>query len=65
MGIWYEYLTTPEFNTDFKYGNTYDCASWFMLNEEEGDTHFGVLYNEQVIGVEDTHVREFPMDCTP
>ena len=46
MGIWFEYLNTPEFNTEFKYGTKYDCASWLMLAEEDGDTVFGVLYNE-------------------
>jgi hypothetical protein len=27
MGIWYEYLVTPE----LKGNNTYTCASWLML----------------------------------
>lgn len=27
MGIWYEYLVTP----DLKEGHVYDCSSWLML----------------------------------
>lgn len=34
MGIWYEYLVTP----DFKGGNSYDCASWLMLQDNKNDT---------------------------
>ena len=34
MGIWYEYLVTP----DFKAGHSYDCASWLMLQDNKNDT---------------------------
>lgn len=34
MGIWYEYLITPE----LKEGQNYDCASWLMLQENKNDT---------------------------
>ena len=34
MGIWYEYLITPE----LKEGQSYDCASWLMLQENKNDT---------------------------
>lgn len=34
MGIWYEFLVTP----DFKDGQQYDCASWLMLQDQKNDT---------------------------
>jgi hypothetical protein len=33
MGIWYEYLVTP----DLKEGHVYDCASWLMLQDNKTD----------------------------
>jgi hypothetical protein len=41
MGIWYEYLTTP----DFKEGKQYDCASWLMLQDNKTDVAFTVINN--------------------
>lgn len=41
MGIWYEYLGTE----GVKENNTYDCASWLMMQENIGDTEFGVVYS--------------------
>ena len=41
MGIWYEYLVTP----DFKEGHVYDCASWLMLQDNKKDANFTVIYN--------------------
>lgn len=34
MGIWYEYLITP----DMKEGQAYNCASWLMLQDNKNDT---------------------------
>lgn len=41
MGIWFEYLVTP----DFKQGQVYNCASWLMLQDNKNDSHFTVIYN--------------------
>ena len=61
MGIWYEYLITP----DMKEGQTYDCASWLMLQENKTDSHFTVIYNRVNSATNDTKIRAFEMDCEP
>lgn len=61
MGIWYEYLTTP----DFKEGKTYDCASWLMLQDNKTDVAFTVINNRLDNSNNDTQIRAFMMDCEP
>ena len=61
MGIWYEYLTTP----DFKEGTQYDCASWLMLQENKTDAVFTVIHNKLNSQTNDTGVKAFNMDCSP
>jgi hypothetical protein len=59
MGIWYEYLVTPS----LKGNNSYNCASWLMLQDKKNDTNFLVINN--LLGKETnfSRVRTFNMDC--
>lgn len=61
MGIWYEYLATP----GAKDGDTYDCASWLMMQEKVGDAEFGVIFSNQDLSTNSTDMKIFNMDCTP
>lgn len=62
MGIWYEYLTTPE----LKEGFGHDCSSWLMLQDNHNDSAvFQVLQNRLNSGTNDSSVRSFTMDCSP
>jgi hypothetical protein len=61
MGIWYEYLITP----DLKQGSSYDCSSWLMLQENKTDVAFTVIHNRLNSETNDTNVRGFMMDCEP
>ena len=36
MGLWYEYLITPQ----LKNNKTYDCGSWLMMQDNKNDTKF-------------------------
>ena len=61
MGIWYEYLVTP----DFKTGHSYDCASWLMLQDNKNDTQFSIIYNRLNSQTNGTEIKAFEMDCEP
>jgi hypothetical protein len=61
MGIWYEFMGTE----DVKEGNTYDCASWLMMQDKPTDTTFGVIFTTQDLKTNDTDVKMFDMDCSP
>lgn len=61
MGIWYEYLVTP----DLKEGHVYDCESWLMLQDNKTDTAFTVILNRQNQATNDTQIKAFIMDCEP
>lgn len=61
MGIWYEYLVTPE----LKEGHVYDCASWLMLQDNKNDSVFTVIHNKLNSNTNDTTIKVFPMDCEP
>ena len=59
MGIWYEYLITP----DLKENKTYQCASWLMMQDKKNDTNFIVVYNQMNKDTNDSNIRSFEMDC--
>lgn len=61
MGIWYEYLVTP----DYKQGATYDCASWLMLQDNKTDVEFTIINNRLNNANNDTKINVYSMDCSP
>eukprot|EP00347_Sterkiella_histriomuscorum_P001007 403373696 len=61
MGIWYEYLITPQ----LKENQTYSCASWLMMQDQPTDARFAVIYNQFDTNNNDSHIRTFEMNCEP
>lgn len=59
MGIWYEFLATPQ----LKGNNSYTCASWLMLQDKKNDTNFLVINNLMSKNNNGSRVRTFDMDC--
>ncbi|CDW81421.1 UNKNOWN [Stylonychia lemnae] len=61
MGIWFEYLVTP----DLKENTTYSCASWLMMQENKNDSRFVTIYNRFDPNTNQSSLKTFEMNCEP
>ena len=62
MGIWYEYLVTPDLKTEAREGG-YDCATWLMMQDKKDERHFNVIYNTMQLETNKSDITNFMMDC--